>query len=92
LSFLNTYPNPFNPHTAIVYEIRVRTHVKLSIYTASGTLIATLVNEVQEPRPGGYEVTWDGRDQKGQKVSSGVYFCRLKAGSHLEAKKLVLLK
>ncbi len=92
LSLLKNYPNPFNPHTAITYEILGRTRVKLSIYAVSGELIATLVNEVQEPRPGGYQVTWDGRDGRGRKVSSGVYFCWLKAGHHDESKKLVLLK
>jgi hypothetical protein len=91
-SLLGNYPNPFNPHTEITYEIHTRTRVKLSIYTVTGELIATLVDEVQEPLPGGYRVTWDGRDGRGWKVSSGIYFCRLEAGRREESRKLVLLK
>lgn len=92
LSLLKSYPNPFNPHTKITYEIHRRTEVNLSIYNVSGGLVATLVNEVQEPRPGGYSVAWNGLDGKGRKVSSGVYLCRLKTDHHDESTKLVLLK
>ena len=86
------YPNPFNPTTTIQYEIKNQGHVSLKIYNAAGQLVRTLVNEVQTPQIGGFEVTWDGRSNAGQQVSSGVYFYRLVAKDFTQTKKMVLLK
>ncbi|MFQ5512232.1 MAG: FlgD immunoglobulin-like domain containing protein, partial [Candidatus Krumholzibacteriia bacterium] len=86
------YPNPFNPTTAIGYEIKDPGHVSLAVYNAAGQLVRTLVNEVQTPRAGGFEVTWDGTNDTGQAVSSGVYFYKLAAGGLTQTRKLVLLK
>jgi hypothetical protein len=83
-------PNPFNPTTTISFTLPQRELVTLSIYDAAGTLVRTLVNEVR-----GYgknEVTWDGRDNAGATVGSGVYFYRLTAGKFSESKKMVMLK
>ncbi|MBP2681695.1 MAG: phosphohydrolase [Candidatus Krumholzibacteriota bacterium] len=88
----NAYPNPFNPVTTIRYSIASTRHVSLRIYTASGELVRTLVDETQAPVRGGFSVSWDGRDERGRSVSSGVYFCKLAAGDFSRAKKLVLLK
>ena len=62
----------------------------LAIYDANGRLVRTLVNEVEGY--GAHEVTWDGRDDNGATVGSGVYFYRLQAGKLTESKKMVLLK
>jgi len=64
--------------------------VTLAIYDANGHLVRTLVNEVQGY--GAHEVTWDGRDDDGAAMGSGVYFYRLRAGKLTESKKMVLLK
>ncbi len=86
-----SYPNPFNPTTTIVYSIEERTHVTLSIYDVEGKLVRTLVNEVQDASDR-YEVVWDGRNDAGRAVSSGVYFYRLIAGEFSETRKAMLLK
>ncbi|MFQ5511947.1 MAG: FlgD immunoglobulin-like domain containing protein, partial [Candidatus Krumholzibacteriia bacterium] len=86
------YPNPFNPTTTIGYEIKDQGHVSLKIYNAAGQLVRTLVNQVQAPEVGGFSVTWDGKNNAGQTVSSGVYFYKLVASSFTQTKKMVLLK
>ena len=87
------HPNPFNPVTSIQYLVHGRqkpVHATLKIYNIRGQLVRTLMEE--EKLPGAYSVTWDGRDEKGNEVSSGVYFYQLKAREQTETKKMVLLK
>jgi hypothetical protein len=86
-----SYPNPFNPTTRIEYGIKEAAHVSLNVYNAAGQLIKTLVDEVQEPeevKP----VTWDGTNDTGQFVSSGVYFYKLVTKGFSQTRKTVLLK
>ncbi|NIM20028.1 MAG: hypothetical protein GTO51_07225 [Candidatus Latescibacteria bacterium] len=90
------YPNPFNPFTQIPFAVgeeiaAASVRVTLKIYSASGSLVATLVND---SFPSGYHLaTWMGRDDSGQPVASGVYFARLTVGaSKAFTRKLVLLK
>jgi hypothetical protein len=90
LSLSQNQPNPFNPTTTIRFVLPVREDVSLSIYDANGHLVRTLVNEVRGY--GVHEVTWDGRDENGVAMGSGVYFYRLRAGKLTESKKMVLLK
>ncbi|GEM_PF-2749823 len=69
------YPNPFNPSTAISYQLPAVSRVRLEIYNLLGQKVRTLVDQQQ---PGGrYTVEWNGRDENGSEVSSGVYFYRL---------------
>ena len=89
--FAGNYPNPFNPATTITYGLAERAAVTLSIYDVSGRLVRTLVDEVQEPGRS-YTVVWDGRNAFGRSVSSGIYFCRLKAGTRASTRKMVLLR
>jgi hypothetical protein len=87
----NNYPNPFNPTTTIRYTIKERAHVSLKIYNAAGQLVRTLIEEVQAPdevKP----VEWDGRNNAGQTVSSGVYFYKLVTKGFSQTRKTVLLK
>jgi len=87
---LGSYPNPFNPVTMIRYRLNRDARVVLSVYDVTGKLIRTLVDDDQ--LTGDYSVIWDGRDRKGNSVSSGVYFYVLKIGGYRESKKLVLLR
>ncbi|UCH83905.1 MAG: T9SS type A sorting domain-containing protein, partial [Candidatus Latescibacterota bacterium] len=88
----DAYPNPFNPSTRIRYSIKSHGHVSLMIYNAAGQLVRSLVNEVQSPRKEGFSVVWDGTNNAGHTVSSGVYFYKLTAPGFAKTKKLVLLK
>jgi hypothetical protein len=85
------YPNPFNPTTTIKYSIKEQAHVSLKVYNAAGQLVRTLVDQVQAPtdvKP----VTWDGANNAGQTVSSGVYFYKLVTKNFAQTRKMVLLK
>jgi len=84
------YPNPFNPHTVIEYEIPKITNVTLQIYNPLGREIITLIDEVQYP--GSYSVIWDGMDDLGNKVNSGIYLYKIKAGRYISTKKMILIK
>lgn len=86
------YPNPFNPTTSIHYSIAARGAVSLAVYNVAGQLVRTLVGEEQTPRPGGFRVVWDGRDNTGTRVSSGVYFYRLVTPGFTATRKMVVLK
>jgi FlgD Ig-like domain len=83
-------PNPFNPTTTISFTLPERQLTTLAIYDVSGQLVRTLVNNVRAY--GKNLVTWDGRDDAGVAVGSGVYFYRLTAGKFSESRKMVLLK
>ncbi len=84
------YPNPFNPETAISYQLPAVSQVQLAIYNTIGQRIRTLVNERQAA--GRYTVLWDGRDDAGQEVSSGVYLYRLVAGKFSRTHRMLLLR
>jgi hypothetical protein len=84
------YPNPFNPETIIRYDIPESGFVTLKIYRIDGQLVRTMQDSHQSQ--GRYEKTWDGKNDFGNKVSSGVYFYQLGAGSFVQTKKLILLK
>jgi flagellar hook assembly protein FlgD len=92
LSLGQNRPNPFNPQTTIPYVLPggASTRVRLSIVDIAGRLVRTLVNESQSGGP--HEAAWNGKDDRGQSVSSGVYFYVLEAGGERRMKKLVLLK
>ncbi|MEJ2720863.1 MAG: FlgD immunoglobulin-like domain containing protein [bacterium] len=83
-------PNPFNPTTTISFTLPESTPAMLSIYDVAGALVRTLMDETVAA---GYQKrTWDGKDDRGEQVSSGVYFYRLTAGKRTLTKKMVLLK
>ncbi|RMH69245.1 MAG: T9SS C-terminal target domain-containing protein [Gemmatimonadetes bacterium] len=84
------YPNPFNPRTSIPYEISTDTHVTLNIYDLSGRLVRSLVDEYLAP--GKYSVNWNGVDNKGQSVESGVYIYHLTTNEHSITRTMTLLK
>jgi len=84
------YPNPFNPHTLIEYDLPEEARVKIKIYNILGQRVITLVDE--EKPAGRYQVSWNGRDEKGEQVSTGIYFYRIKAGGFQGTKKLLLIR
>jgi hypothetical protein len=84
------YPNPFNPTTEIGFAVPKATHVRLSVYTISGELVTTLVDDMMQA--GRYRVTWDGQTINGTPVSSGLYLYRINAGDFVQTMKMVLLK
>jgi hypothetical protein len=84
------YPNPFNPGTYIEYGIAEDSRVDLSIYNASGQLVRALSRE--EIKKGRYRVYWDGRNDGGRLVSSGLYFCKMRTDKHEITRKLVLIR
>ena len=84
------YPNPFNPTTTISFSLPHQEYVVLVIYDMLGKEVNRLVDG--EMSPGTFRVTWNGDSKSGEKVSSGVYFYRLQAGSFSSVKKMLLLK
>jgi len=91
-SLKQNYPNPFNPSTTIGFDIAGTgsQSVKLELFDASGRRIKILVNAPLSA--GSYAISWDGKDENGRPVSSGVYFYKLTADSFTETKTTVLLK
>lgn len=84
-SLSQNYPNPFNPSTIISYALPKETPVSIRVYNMIGQEVAALINQTQPA--GNYEVNFDG-----SKLSSGVYFYKLKAGQYSETKKMILMK
>ena len=83
-------PNPFNPVTTLSYGVPGRTAVRLAVYDVTGRLVRTLFDG--DADAGFHSVVWDGRDDRGNRASSGVYFCRMEADGWSGAAKMVLLK
>ena len=83
-------PNPFNPETAIRYALPEEAGVRLAVYDALGRQVETLVEARQGA--GVRQVAWDGRDQDGRAVGSGVYFYRLEAGGFSAVRRMLLIK
>ena len=86
------YPNPFNPSTTIRYTVGVPGRVTLRIYDVAGRLVRTLVDQRHSAVTTWYAVNWDGRNDTGAPVSSGIYFYRLEATRFSETRKMVLLR
>jgi hypothetical protein len=84
------YPNPFNPNTTIRYDLPERTRVTLVVYDLLGREVRALVNSIQEP---GYKsVVWNGVDDRGKPVGSGIYLCRFSTEKYSRTMKLLLVK
>lgn len=84
------YPNPFNPATTIAYALPKAAEVTITIYNLLGQTVRSLAPGNQPA--GQHQVVWDGKDQSGATVSSGIYFYRLTAGDFVGSKKMVLIK
>jgi immune inhibitor InhA-like protein/flagellar hook capping protein FlgD len=84
------YPNPFNPVTTISYQLPKTANVKLEVYNMLGQKVKTLVNANQPAKF--YTVQWNGLNEKGSKVASGIYLYRIEAGDFIKTNKMLLLK
>jgi hypothetical protein len=84
------YPNPFNPITRIDYSIAEKSHVFIAAYDVAGRQVSVIVDAEQEPSR--YSVTWDGTDDTGRTLASGIYFIRYRAGAYTFTRKAVLLR
>ena len=84
------YPNPFNSRTSITYVLPSSGDAHVAIYNLLGQRVRTLVDASQET--GRYEIVWNGQDQSGCEVASGLYFCRMRAGGLERSIKMVLVK
>lgn len=85
------FPNPFNPSTTIRYQLPISSNVKLVVYNLIGQEVRTLVDVATQPA-GGYEVEWDGQDNLGNAVGSGVYFYKLITRAQALTRKMILMK
>jgi len=87
---LNNFPNPFNPETTIRYQLPNNGKVELAIYNLKGQKVKQLVND--QLLVGQHSVVWNGRDSNDKRISSGMYFYKMKTDNHEETKKMILLK
>jgi len=85
------FPNPFNPETMISFDLSGDQVVSLTIYDMAGQVVRTLV-DAQPMTVGSYKQMWDGRNNSGAKVGSGIYFYQLRAGDFIAKKKMTLLQ
>ncbi|MFW5628129.1 MAG: choice-of-anchor J domain-containing protein, partial [Candidatus Cloacimonadaceae bacterium] len=86
----SNYPNPFNPETTIGFSVKENGPVSVSVYNVKGQLVRNLVNDVRAA--GNHSVVWNGKDNNGRDVSSGVYYYKMNAGKYSSTKKMVLMK
>lgn len=84
------YPNPFNPITTIRYDLPEATDIKLTVYHINGQKVSTLIDAHQSA--GQKSFIWDGRNDAGQRVSSGTYICKIYAGHFSHSIKMLLMK
>ena len=94
-ALLTNYPNPFNPETWIPYQLSESTEVTLRIYSVSGTLVRTL--HLGHQPAGIYQsrsraAYWDGKNELGESVASGIYFYTLRAGDFIGTRKMLIMK
>jgi photosystem II stability/assembly factor-like uncharacterized protein len=85
------YPNPFNPATAITFGLPQESNVTLKVYNILGIQVRTLIAN-EKMNAATYSVDWDGKDENGSVVSSGVYFYRFETGNFIQTKKMILMK
>ena len=85
------YPNPFNPSTTIAYDLPKQSPVRLEVYNVIGVLIRTMLRG-EVVGAGQHQIVWDGRDDRGKIVPSGVYFYRISAGDFSASRRMTLLK
>jgi hypothetical protein len=84
------FPNPFNPETTIKFAVPEDSDVAVQIFDITGRLVQTLVSS--RLSAGVYEIKWNGRDQGGQEVGSGIYFYRLMTGGFTQTKRMLLIR
>ncbi|MCL2065384.1 MAG: T9SS type A sorting domain-containing protein [Candidatus Cloacimonetes bacterium] len=86
----SNYPNPFNPETTISFSVAVESHVSIVIFNIRGQKARTLVNSNHSA--GNHSVVWNGKDENGQDVGSGIYFYQMQTNDYVTTRKMVLMK
>jgi len=86
----SNFPNPFNPETTIAFSLSNVGNVVINVYNVRGQRVRTLLNEQREP--GHHSVVWNGTDDNGRAVSSGIYLYRIVAGEYTSMRRMLLLK
>ncbi|HAD82315.1 MAG: hypothetical protein A2509_02545 [Candidatus Edwardsbacteria bacterium RIFOXYD12_FULL_50_11] len=87
---IQCYPNPFNNRTTVDYQIPKTGMVTLKVYNISGQVVSVLVNNIQQGGP--HSVKWDGKDDQGREISSGIYFARLMTDNSTRTNKITLIR
>jgi len=90
IELIGNYPNPFNPETSINFNLKKDSKVSLKVFNVRGQLIKTLIDEQLVTSI--YDVVWNGKNDSGTPVSSGVYLYKLQADTESAVKKCILLK
>nr|MDK2851063.1 serine protease [Candidatus Cloacimonadota bacterium] len=86
----SAYPNPFNPQTTLSFNLKEAGEVSLDIYNQRGQKVRSLVNSKMDA--GEHKIVWNGTDDNGRNVSSGLYFYRLKSGKYSSTRKMIMMK
>lgn len=89
-SLNQNYPNPFNPSTTIEYRLAAPARVRLSIFNILGQRVRILVDQTQST--GEYRVLWNGTDDTGKTLGSGLYFYRLDTETRVETRRMVMIR
>lgn len=89
-SLSQNFPNPFNPVTVVQYSLAQKGHVRIAVYDVSGRVVRVLVDEERDAGP--HSLVWDGRNNDGDELASGIYFVRYRAGTASFWKKAALLR
>ena len=84
------YPNPFNPATRVAFDLPAAARVSLTVFDVKGSRVATVLDERRSA--GHHTVAWNGRDDAGRQVSSGVYFYQLRAGDFRATRRMLLMR
>ena len=84
------YPNPFNPNTVIPFYIPAKNRISLMVFDVLGHRVRVL--QKAEVEPGYHSIIWDGRNEAGEPVSTGIYICRLKVGNNTQSRKMLFIK
>jgi hypothetical protein len=86
----NTMPNPFRSQTAIRYSLSAEGKVSILVYNITGSLVRNIING--KAMPGIYNIIWNGTNERGEKVSAGVYFCKMQTSGYSATRKILLVE
>jgi flagellar hook assembly protein FlgD len=89
---VSNHPNPFNPETTISFTIPTNSNVSIEIYNIRGQRVRTLLDGSSELRAGHHDIVWNGRDDTGRSMSSGIYLYHIVAGENVATKRMLLMK
>ncbi|RLC50903.1 MAG: hypothetical protein DRI23_06130, partial [Candidatus Cloacimonadota bacterium] len=89
-ALLGNYPNPFNPTTEISFALKDAEKVNLEIFNVRGQKVKTLVNKSMDA--GLHQIVWEGLDDAGKQISSGIYFYKMQAGEYNATRKMIMMK